>query len=302
MKVNCYEEDLATCDDVFNHYILSDQFYGFITIGILAKYAKEQKLYPRDFKLLVRERGYDLKSKCDGMGVYFSRSCSKALEKKHPVKLLRCADIQDAINQGGIKAALSQLKLKRSTIDQLLYEMLGSVSYRAKFLELGWNILDLPYLTTPLYKIMVKYIVDNRLMNKSEIHNSIIQDINENKKWWLKEYASDDFKPGFIYVAMLDGDEFVCRVKIGQTEREIKKRHNEHLRSKKINSDTTFLCKYVSSPSDEEASILSYLKQNGQLVNGREEFIINKRHAMILKEYLVSDISFCEFITQLSSD
>lgn len=135
MTVSSYEKDLAICEHVFNHFVLSDQFFGFVTIGILARYANKNNIYSRDFKLLVRERGFDLKSKCNERGVYFSRSCSKALVNKHPVKLLRCAEILSVIAESGVKGALSQLKIKRSIIDQLLYEMIGPVQYRTNFFK-----------------------------------------------------------------------------------------------------------------------------------------------------------------------
>jgi hypothetical protein len=297
MTVSSYEKDLAICEHVFNHFILSDQFFGFVTIGILAKYANKNNIYSRDFKLLVRERGFDLKSKCNERGVYFSRSCSRALVNKHPVKLLRCAEIQSVIAESGIKGALSRLKIKRSIIDQLLYEMLGPVQYRTNFLELGWDIDDLPYLTTPLYKQMVKYIVDNQITDKHALHNTIVRDMNDGKKWWLHENLVNSDKPGFIYVAMLSEENNLYRVKIGQTEREIKKRHNEHLRAKKINVDTTFLCKYVEYPVKEESAILSYFREHGQLISGREEFIINNKLAATLKDYLVSDVGFATFVS-----
>ncbi|MDO6566009.1 hypothetical protein ALT761_02176 [Alteromonas sp. 76-1] len=298
MTVSSYEKDLAICEHVFNHFILSDQFFGFVTIGILAKYANKNNVYSSDFKLLVRERGFDLKSKCNERGVYFSRSCSKALANKHPVKLLRCAEIQSVIAESGIKGALSQLKIKRSIIDQLFYEMLGSVQYRTNFLELGWDIADLPHLTTPLYKQMVKYIVNNQVTDKHALRNAIVRDMNDGKKWWLHEHLVNTDKPGFIYVAMLSEENNLYRVKIGQTEREIKKRHSEHLRAKKVNIDTTFLCKYVESPVKEESAILSYFREHGQLISGREEFIINNKLAATLKDYLVSDVSFATFVSQ----
>jgi hypothetical protein len=301
MNVNCYETDLAICEGVFNQFVLSTNFFGFITIGLLAKYASEKRIYSGDFKLLVRERGYDLKARCDERGVYFSRSCTKALSNEHPVKLLRCAQIQSVINQKGVKGALSQLKIKRSVIDQLLYEMIGVVEYRTKFQELGWSICSLPYLTTPLYRVMVKYIVDEQLRDKKSLHDSIIQDMNEGKKWWLNKHPKCSVMPGFIYLAILAEDTSICHVKVGQTEREIKTRHSEHLRCKKIDVNTTFLCKYVSSPIEEESSILSYLKRNGQLVKGREEFVVSRESASILKQYLVNDVSFAEFIMKEKS-
>lgn len=296
MNANCYETDIAICEGVFNQFVLSNKFFGFITIGILAKFAIEKRIYSGNFKLLVRERGYDLKARCDERGVYFSRSCTKALSNEHPVKLLRCAQIQSVVNQKGIKGALSQLKFKRSMIDQLLYEMIGVVEYRTKFQELGWSIRDLPYLTTPLYRVMVKYIVDEQLRDKKSLHDSIVQDMNEGKKWWLNKPQKNCIKPGFIYIAFLAEDTSICHIKVGQTEREIKARHSEHLKCKTIDINTTFLCKYVKSPIEEEASILAYLKQSGKLVKGREEYVVSRESASILKHYLVHDVSFSEFI------
>jgi len=292
-----YKESVNICRDAFDKFLDSDEYYGFCTPGILSKYAVKKGIYPGKLSVLANDVAFDFKIVCEEQNVYFCPACSKALNNMHPEKVLSCDIVLKLLAEHPIEYVLKKLKIKRRTTESNLYQILGSAKIRNKFKDLGWTAADLPFLPTALYGKMVRFIVEHDITTLTALKFHINQHMKVGMNWWqsgnikLTEIAS-----GFIYLAVVDSYDEQCSIKIGLTEREVRHRHGEHIRDKRISRDSLFLSKHVSYPSREEDDIKIYLADNGSLIKGREEFLVSPKVLLIVKNYLISSKPFKEFL------
>ena len=285
------------CNKLVKEYFESDNFYGFCSPGLLAKFAVNKFGAKVDFIKIARSVAFDYRFICSANNIYFSAGISKALSNSHPSKVMLCQKLLDMSEQRPMCEVIRILKMKRHLCDSYIYQITGRSTVRKEFKQLGWSLTDLPYLPTALYPLIIRFIVNNKITDKKNLQLKIREEMTNGRNWWeTRDETTSNLRPGFIYFAILQMKDNVSRIKVGLTEREVQLRHQEHKRNNRLANDTLFICRYVDNTKKEEASIINFLNAKGKLFRGVEEFVISTKYIAIIEIYVTSKHNFANLI------
>lgn len=258
-------------------FIESNEFYGFISPGLISKFNNSTLMSDRNILELMYEIGFDLKAECKRLNIYYSRSASRALQESHPKKVEDAGNFLDLLNHNNIREVVRITKIKRTTISSTLNFVFGNSMKRRKFVELGWTIPQLPYLPSALYKPLVQTIVCKEMETKLHVQAYIKQSMRNRQNWWETiNFRIEAKKTGYIYLVILRQQSDFTRIKIGQTSRPLTDRMSEHKRSGKLNENTPVIFKYSDNTNADEKKFLDIAKRYSvETKSLKEEFWIS---------------------------